>query len=466
MEKSFQFVDGANIDNITRKSIRSHVMKGKNARRTVHRKSRLTPTTSWLPPPGHKAATQRTSQGLRKVEEDPTEISMRVSRNLGSVFLTFRFPIELTPHSIKVVNQFFNHIIEKLYPSHFGISPDEAKIQWLGVLLTDEGASHCSMALMEACNGFFLGGDLTSSEALYHVSQTFILIRKRLESEEALSDTTIGIILMLILQEQVRKEDRAAEIHYEGLKKMVELRGGLGQLERNPPLLLKICKVDITYALQSGQPMLFFRDCFSEVQSTLKSKGFARNRISDITPIQCEKLDPYLRDILLDALDIAAVLNDSTRDGHLGLITIQEILVSICSRLIHFRPLKSDMPLSLVEAAYHIGLVIYTMSLFLQHDRRRIMDYDLVTVRLKEVLDSSQELDDDLAIWLMCLGGIWLADDPCRLWLAPMIKQFTNRTGIDSWPEVHDRVSKFPWINAVHEDQGRLAWTLALEGSV
>jgi hypothetical protein len=33
MEKSFQFVDGIDIDNIARKSIGSHVMKGKNAGR-------------------------------------------------------------------------------------------------------------------------------------------------------------------------------------------------------------------------------------------------------------------------------------------------------------------------------------------------------------------------------------------------------------------------------------------------
>lgn len=104
MEKSFQFVDGANIDDIARKSIRSHVMKGKNARRTVHRQSRLS-LTSWLPP-GHNAA-QRTPQGSRK-DEDSTSISMKsmkVSRNLGSLFLTFKFPIELTPDSITVVNQ-------------------------------------------------------------------------------------------------------------------------------------------------------------------------------------------------------------------------------------------------------------------------------------------------------------------------------------------------------------------------
>ncbi|KFY07907.1 hypothetical protein V492_06714 [Pseudogymnoascus sp. VKM F-4246] len=461
MEKSFQFVDGANIDNVARKSIRSHVMKGKNARRIVHRQSRLSLTTSWLPS-GHKAA-QRT-QASRK-DGDSIGMAIRVSRNLGSPFLTLRFPIELTPHSTQVFDQFFTHIVERLYPVHFGFSLDEAKMHWLGIVLSDEGATHCSIALMEACNGLFLGGNLNSSETLHHVSQTFVIIRKRLETDEALSDTTIGMVLMLILQEQVRNEDRAAEVHYEGLRKMVELRGGLGQLEQNPLLLLKICKVDIRYALQSGQPMLFFRDSFSTVQTTLESKGFARNRALDIPPTQCEQLNPYLRDILLDTLDATAVLNDFVGDGHLGLVTFQEILVSICSRLIHFRPLKSDKPLSPVEAAYHTGLIIFIIILFLQHDSRRIMDYNHVTARLKEALDSVHELGDGLAIWLMCLGGIWLGDEPDRLWISSMIGRFTCKTGIDSWPEVHQRVSKLPWVNAVHEVRGRLAWTSALEMS-
>jgi hypothetical protein len=39
-----------------------------------------------------------------------------------------------------------------MYPSHFGISPDEAKIQWLGVLLTDEGGKFYIPALAPALN--------------------------------------------------------------------------------------------------------------------------------------------------------------------------------------------------------------------------------------------------------------------------------------------------------------------------
>jgi hypothetical protein len=95
---------------------------------------------------------------------------------------------------------------------------------------------------METCNEFFFGESVSSPEAMYHLSRTFALLKKRLKSDEALSDSTLGLILMLIIQEQIRKEHMQAKVHYEGLRKMVELRGGLCQLENNLPLLLKICK--------------------------------------------------------------------------------------------------------------------------------------------------------------------------------------------------------------------------------
>jgi hypothetical protein len=95
---------------------------------------------------------------------------------------------------------------------------------------------------METMNEFFFGQKTSSCKAMHHLSRTFDLVKKRLESDEALSDSTLGLILMLIIQEQIRKEHVQAEVHYEGLRKIIELRGGLGELENNLPLLLKICK--------------------------------------------------------------------------------------------------------------------------------------------------------------------------------------------------------------------------------
>lgn len=89
-----------------------------------------------------------------------------------------------------------------------------------------------------------MGDGNSSPKALHYLSHTFALVNKRLRSDEALSDSTIGIIVSLISQEQIRRNRTAAEIHIRGLGRIVELRGGLDKLEAEGSLLLvlRICK--------------------------------------------------------------------------------------------------------------------------------------------------------------------------------------------------------------------------------
>lgn len=175
---------------------------------------------------------------------------------------------------LRVHNLVFIYVAQKMYPSKLGLSSDDAMSLWLQFMCTDEAgmvpvvqvrtplltrhaASHCSIAVMQTCNDFFIGNGASSQMALYHLSQTFTLVNKRLQSNEALSDSTLGIILLLMLQEQMRKAKLETGIHYEGLRKLIELRGGLCQLEGNLPLLLKICKLVflLPFVSSSNQPL-------------------------------------------------------------------------------------------------------------------------------------------------------------------------------------------------------------------
>lgn len=103
-------------------------------------------------------------------------------------------------------------------------------------------AYYCSIASMQAANETFLGKGDTSPAALHHLSQTLAQVKRRLESRDALSDSTIGIVVSLITQEQMRQHLSAAEVHVMGLKRIVDLRGGLDQLQGDIPLILKVCK--------------------------------------------------------------------------------------------------------------------------------------------------------------------------------------------------------------------------------
>ncbi|PWY75522.1 hypothetical protein BO70DRAFT_430957 [Aspergillus heteromorphus CBS 117.55] len=454
MNKTFHFVSDAQVDRKSQRSLRSHVMKGKNSGKTFHRASRLDlarqrPYRYSAPRTSHKETSKNTSLPRTTVE-----------RNIGNVFLTVPCPVELRPDSLRIINQFYMYVVQKMYPSQLGLSLDEGKSMWFNYMLADEAAAHCSIALMETCNEFFYSQGVSSAKALHHLSQAFTLVNRRIQSDEALSDSTLGIILMLIFQEQLRKAKWESKVHYEGLRKMVELRGGLTRLEGNHPLVLKICKTDITYALQYGGPVVFFRDRFSEVSNMLSAKGFNLDRIPATSSIPYNSLNPYLHNILIDATSFTTLSNHLPPNQPINISAFQEMLISILSRLIRFRPLQSPMPECTVEAAYHIGLIVLMMTVFLQFDHRRILEYELVSLRLRDVVESGlDEEEPELALWLVFLGGIWTSGGS-KGWFVERICGLVGRMGMRSWAEVQGLVCKFPWVGALHGPLGRGVWEL------
>ncbi|RYP43306.1 hypothetical protein DL770_011743 [Monosporascus sp. CRB-9-2] len=236
MDKTFHFLDGIRGDRASRRQMRRFVMKGKNAGKTFHRPSRLKLARNQT---NTSSALVRTSGD---VDKGVLTSSNAIERVLGNVFLTLSLPVEFSPHSLKVINEFFTCVADRLYQTPLEISLEQAKSTWMPMMFADEATVHCSIALMQACNELFLGGGENSPKALYYLSQTFAQVRKRLQSPDALSDSTISTVLSLITQELIRKAQPGAKIHFAGLIRMVELRGGLDQLEKNPPLLVKICK--------------------------------------------------------------------------------------------------------------------------------------------------------------------------------------------------------------------------------
>ncbi|KAH7142113.1 hypothetical protein EDB81DRAFT_691592 [Dactylonectria macrodidyma] len=463
MDNTFFFVDGIEPDRESKRLMRRHVMKGKNAGKTFHRRSRpglasrqsnttLAPSSSSLYLSRHlDKQTSRWDWGCL-----PTNA---IGRNLGSVLFTCSLPVKVTTTSQKIIHQFFNFTADRIYPVRLGISLDDAKYMWLRVLFSDEATYQCNISLMAASNEVFLGGGDSSPKAFYHLSRTLSLVQKRLERPDALSDSTIGIVLSLISHESIRQEHASAKVHVDGLRRMVELRGGLSQLEGNIPLLLKVCKTDIIFAIQHGGPTIFFRDSMPQVQVLLSSKGLSLDRASAASSVQHGGLEPYLHEILLDVISTSSLFNNKLHMHSVGLVAFQEMLVSICYRLLRLHPLDEPRQASDIQTVYHIGLTIFMMTLFLQYNRHQIMDHKLVSFCFKDVLvRGSFEHESELMLWFMFIGGIWVSGDVDTYWVVPRIRATLQQLGIKTWDEAQSSLRKFPWINVLHDQPGRELW--------
>lgn len=74
-----------------------------------------------------------------------------------------------------------------------------------------------------------------------HLSCTFRLVNEKLSGKEALSDTTMAVLIAMAQYDRLRAQYRQGLVHFEGLQRMVELRGGISQLmPYNPGLAQKI----------------------------------------------------------------------------------------------------------------------------------------------------------------------------------------------------------------------------------
>jgi hypothetical protein len=82
--------------------------------------------------------------------------------------------------------------------------------------------------------------DDDDAESLRHMLRAIQLVNERLSGKSALSDTTIAAIVALIRYGRVRYQYAIALIHFTGLMRVLELRGGVTRSTDNPHLAGKI----------------------------------------------------------------------------------------------------------------------------------------------------------------------------------------------------------------------------------
>lgn len=67
-------------------------------------------------------------------------------------------------------------------------------------------------------------------EAMGLVAFTFRLLNKKLSGNDALKDPTIAAVVAMTQYERLRGEYQHGLIHLEGIRRMVELRGGISRI--------------------------------------------------------------------------------------------------------------------------------------------------------------------------------------------------------------------------------------------
>jgi hypothetical protein len=119
--------------------------------------------------------------------------------------------------------------------------------QTRGCFASDLKAFHCCVAMMDTLNAFFLDQQSLSKQTAWHIDQAIHSVSEKLNTPSILDESSFLVVNFLIVQALVQENDRSVSAHRKGLKLMIQLAGGLDNMDLEYTLALKIYRYDFQH---------------------------------------------------------------------------------------------------------------------------------------------------------------------------------------------------------------------------
>ncbi len=183
---------------------------------------------------------------------------------------------------------------------------------------------------------------------------------------------------------------------------------------------------------------------------------------------QFQIYESTLQQVFVDLMSVSRLLNYNPAFFRFEPFAYQEVLLSVCYRLLHHQPLADnelgnwDGREPHYQQLCHLGFLALMTTLLFRYKAFKRLSYPLLAERLRRTVDevsSNRPANDPMLLWFLFVGGISVfIDADTRKWLSPHIKKCLSGLGIDDWPAARKQIRKFPWIDIIrrlHFNPGR-----------
>ncbi|GAD92896.1 hypothetical protein BC1G_08780 [Paecilomyces variotii No. 5] len=400
---------------------------GKNAGKKLVRPSRKKAFELSLESTAALTSTPKAVQRIH-CSEPTNEMIPVIERQISDGLSVLPVPDELVPGSRSLLQTVISFIGGPRYAPEMSNVLDSTGISssiWVQFLFLDQAYFHCMVALSLTVLNKLVVEPTGSLVTTRHLSKAFRLINERLSGNDAVSDTTIASVLMMAQYERQIDQYSRSLVHMKGLRRMIELRGGIRQLTRiNPRLTQKIFRLDLEYAIYTGSATRF---------SVQEIANFAR--------------------LINDA--------NSGRLPKLNHCAFHDSILLLGYRLIEMRPLGSHCSSNLLEDMVHLGLATFVATFFWSLDRRAPI-IPLLSRSICSVVDRHSQVckeEEEVLLWLLFIGATCMSNSTNDdIWLVPKTAQTMRSLALHTWESVDQVLAAFPWVTVTHDSAARALW--------
>jgi hypothetical protein len=282
----------------------------------------------------------------------------------------------------------------------------------------------------------------------------------RLSGPEACSDKAIAVVTMLAIYQRMHHQQAVGLVHFEGLRRMINLRGGLKRFSReNRTVAQKPWRLALEFALQDGGAVGFGVD---EVEGLgwgyegLEVTG--GNECNDLCRLDSTKgLDPVLLAHFASISCFTNYLNTNTVK-----VDALDYSDAICIRLHHLLAYTSLSPehrshLASLDSVVHLTLVAIMTTLMPEYGHNQAR-YELLASQMRVVLQTyatKGDRDCELLLWALFVGyATILNDGGDEAWLIALAADVCGRLDLHDWRTVRGVLRQYAWICAFYDNAG------------
>lgn len=166
-------------------------------------------------------------------------------------------------------------------------------------------------------------------------------------------------------------------------------------------------------------------------------------------------------DVTANVTHFASLLNRCAKiDRKIDQRDFNNSIMMLGYRLIHVSPLNGPRPTNAVDDMLHFGLAAFLTS-FLLEIGARPQGFPLLTHTTCAAIEIHSEQSvqyREILLWSLFVGASSTFRCLDDRWLIARVTDTMVSLDLNTWEDVSRTVSKFPWVNSVHDQSGQSLW--------
>ncbi|KAH6850436.1 hypothetical protein B0I37DRAFT_404266 [Chaetomium sp. MPI-CAGE-AT-0009] len=347
-------------------------------------------------------------------------------------------------HVQRLIHSFLHKIAFQYYPLDLNATTNPFLVSWWPLALGDPALFHVS--LQTAC----LDEELIAQKGFHNseilMADSVALLRRKVENTSlAVQDGTMNSVITLATIEFGKGNIQVAQMHVDGVKRLVGLRGGINAVRQTSPLTARM--VSWVSMLIMGHPQFDTQDDMGTGNGIPPTTEWQLSSaaIQEAPPeLSCLDTDWGVKEVFIRLRSVfqraQKIPLTSTRLHDLACFVIHRLLPSAPDMANETEPLTECVRYAIIlymfimqGPTYFTHAVIFSQILgrFVGHLQRR-----------------EQDTQDPIGVWFLAVGMVASTGTPHYSWFRDISRAAVVALNLNTWDDASAHIKNVLWLEA------------------